>query len=753
MPRRKFQKAFVDPISLIGITFLIITLTVGVSATNNPVKKFLIDSLAGGRVKSCDDYGSAAKRNACKDAQEETSDEAVVNQAYRNAHPNQYPVTDSKGNHLSNEQQIEILTKFASTANPDPVSIGDIKAMCPTCNNNTLRNYATNSLNSFYYDKTKINQIEAQYQQEVQAKAAADAAQAVKIAQQKEQARLENIRKTQIAARDKKQAEAEVAAQIAQKAKQQMLEDQIIRERNLAVAQANQKRIAAEAIAQARLAEEQRLAQIVQEQDIERIRLERAEEEAQKLTDKLAEQQKGLQALEDARLEANRIIAEKENKPSYWDTLFHGDPNIKITDLGTTGLGGGNATVLPPPAEVIDTVKNPGGIYKYALENTISFGAGLATATVVTPGAPAFIMETALSNPLVQRVLPYVLWADFADSATAGVQCAASGDASSPACSAAVASVLAPPGAGLADDFADAMSTLRPRSPLNLNPLSGLSGDFSFPTSVADFDMTPSVGTSIDNVISNINPNPTETLTQAINPSDMLFAPRDITNIPDDMARAMVDEKVIQPIADKFDIAPELNSLDTPITSRVPVADQLTDWVSTTRNNITEAWDRNIINGPIGDIILDHPVRVVEPVQQIKTNYANVEIDVNSGVVTRNPLLETEINILGKNDSKFGYESYDEYLDQQINAPAKYYEQYGGQEGIPRFLGYTESGGFDIEYIPGTTLDKFEGILTQTEINNTLAMVKRQQDLTGLAHGDIKPKNTIGILIQTELTT
>lgn len=623
MPKRKFQKAFVDPISLIGITFLIITLTVGVSATNNPVKKFLIDSLAGGRVKSCDDYGSAAKRNACKDAQEETSDEAVVNQAYRNVHPNQYPVTDSKGNHLSNEQQIEILTKFASTANPDSTSFNDVKAMCPTCNNNTLRNYATNSLNSFYYDKTKINQIEAQYQQEVQAKAAvaATAAQAVQIAQQKEQARLENIRKTQIATKNKKQAEAEAAAQIRKKIEA----DRIVKE---AKAKLEKQRLESIRLRDQKLAEKQRLAKLVQEQDIERIRLERTK------TDRI---------VEDARLEANRLA--QENNPivpptttvpedtsilsRIADKFNNAVTSTGLTELGTTGLGGGNATILPPPAEVIDTVKNPGGIYKYALENTISFGAGLATATVVTPGAPAFIMETALSNPLVQRVLPYVLWADFADSATAGVQCATSGDASSPACSAAVASVLAPPGAGLADDFADAMSTLRPRSPLNLNPLS-------------------------------INPNPTETLAQAITPSEMLFAPRDITDIPNDMARAIgqvdapvvinpnipdvidvhldtppqvpvvadvtihpdvppqaqpaqtiaevFDEKIIKPITKRFDIAEELNNLDTPITPRTPVADQITDWVSTTRNNITEAWNRNIINGPSGDTIFGRPV-------------------------------------------------------------------------------------------------------------------------------------------------
>ncbi|EKE05144.1 MAG: hypothetical protein ACD_19C00425G0005 [uncultured bacterium] len=48
---------------VISIVFLIVTLIVAVSLTNNTVKKFIFGSEASG---TCDDLGSPSARNACK---------------------------------------------------------------------------------------------------------------------------------------------------------------------------------------------------------------------------------------------------------------------------------------------------------------------------------------------------------------------------------------------------------------------------------------------------------------------------------------------------------------------------------------------------------------------------------------------------------------------------------------------------------------------------------------------------------------
>jgi exopolysaccharide biosynthesis protein len=73
LKKNKYQKAFIDPISLIGIGFLLITLVVGIAVTNNPVKQLLInsrargnlgdDGKASGRVTSARDIGNAHDRN------------------------------------------------------------------------------------------------------------------------------------------------------------------------------------------------------------------------------------------------------------------------------------------------------------------------------------------------------------------------------------------------------------------------------------------------------------------------------------------------------------------------------------------------------------------------------------------------------------------------------------------------------------------------------------------------------------------
>ncbi|EKE04985.1 MAG: hypothetical protein ACD_19C00426G0007 [uncultured bacterium] len=684
MPKRKFEKAFVDPISLIGIGFLLITLTVGVTVTNNPVRKFFIDSLAGGRVKSCDDYGSAAKRNACKDAQEETQDEAVINQAYRNAHPSQYPVTDSKGNHLSNEQQIEILTRFAQTANPDQVSINNVKAMCPTCNSYTLRNYATSSLNTFYYDKTKINQIEAQYQQEVQAKAAAEAAtaaQAAQIAQQQaEQARLaDEQRNKSVCLQDggvwsnsncsyKEQKEAIARTQELIK----------LRDEKAAADAAQAAQIAqhqAQDIEKARLEKEEAdriAAQIKQRDELEAQRL------ANEARDIAIETEKARVALEYAKLEANRIaqenniVASRFNQnpitntttnetdksttaqdselQNYWYTLFHGDPNVKITGLGTAGLDGGNDLPALPQSAVTSSE----GYNRYATGTVVSGGIGALTGGLVyVPVAPAIINDV-LSIKGVAQVL---VASDLIDLGATGIGCQMGNQ---DACAAFVATATIPGPTGsmnlISDSIDDAFSVLRPRSPLNLNPLSGLSGDFSFPTSIADFDITPSVGTQIDNAISNVFNNINQPLRTNLTNNEV--------DLPNDMMKALLPnsttpktEAIILP--NDFQAGPRV--FDTtvegipPSTDLTPVADQITDWVKTTRNNIAEAWNTRVVNGPIGDAIfgkpvlesLDTPVIRYEP-----TDFSNSFTDFGPNVRTDEAIVNHPIPL--GNDSSVG---------------------------------------------------------------------------------------------------
>lgn len=151
-------------------------------------------------------------------------------------------------------------------------------------------------------------------------------------------------------------------------------------------------------------------------------------------------------------------------QPSFWDQfstavnnseLFSGEDGIPY------GLGGGNAPVVMAPPSVLLS-DNPQDFVDFYKGVAYSMGAGAAIgATVLAPA----IVPAVLSNPIVQGALPYIAAADVADTTIAMTQCAASTNQNSPACQTAVLSLIAPPGAGFADDVADLVNSLA--KPLN----------------------------------------------------------------------------------------------------------------------------------------------------------------------------------------------------------------------------------------------------------------------------------------------
>ncbi|HJY98804.1 MAG TPA: protein phosphatase 2C domain-containing protein [Patescibacteria group bacterium] len=73
-PAAKSQKGVIDPLSLFGVLFLVVSLFSIVFATSNPAQKWLIDSLAGGRVRNCSDLGSPQARRDCENELKDTGD-------------------------------------------------------------------------------------------------------------------------------------------------------------------------------------------------------------------------------------------------------------------------------------------------------------------------------------------------------------------------------------------------------------------------------------------------------------------------------------------------------------------------------------------------------------------------------------------------------------------------------------------------------------------------------------------------------
>lgn len=106
--KRKFQKGVVDPISLIAVLFLVVTLTVGTAVTTN--KDFslnMFEKASGG----CEDKGSPKARQACRKAEEYDPNDAV-NVAYRKAHPETYSTTTvNKLQPDGSTQVVEVTTK------------------------------------------------------------------------------------------------------------------------------------------------------------------------------------------------------------------------------------------------------------------------------------------------------------------------------------------------------------------------------------------------------------------------------------------------------------------------------------------------------------------------------------------------------------------------------------------------------------------------------------------------------------------
>ncbi|MEK7536592.1 MAG: hypothetical protein AAB559_02325, partial [Patescibacteria group bacterium] len=121
-----------------------------------------------------------------------------------------------------------------------------------------------------------------------------------------------------------------------------------------------------------------------------------------------------------------------------------------LTGLGTTGLGGGNAYIAPVPMNIINS-DNSGDLYNYILGNTISTGVGFASATLLTPGAPVFVFETATAIPGAIQALTL---SDLADNAITGVLCSRGNQE---ACAAFTATALIPGPAGSVNLIADSI--------------------------------------------------------------------------------------------------------------------------------------------------------------------------------------------------------------------------------------------------------------------------------------------------------
>jgi len=97
-----------------------------------------------------------------------------------------------------------------------------------------------------------------------------------------------------------------------------------------------------------------------------------------------------------------------------------------------------------------------------------------------------------------------------------------------------------------------------------------------------------------------------------------------------------------------------------------------------------------------------------------------------------------------------------------VNNEISFYEQYGGQAGIPKLKGFVYDAqnnliGYQQEFIPGQTLNDFYrsgGRLTQGQIDEAVNELKQIQNITGRAHGDLATKgkvdNTNNIIIQPD---
>ena len=116
--------------------------------------------------------------------------------------------------------------------------------------------------------------------------------------------------------------------------------------------------------------------------------------------------------------------------------------------------------------------------------------------------------------------------------------------------------------------------------------------------------------------------------------------------------------------------------------------------------------------------------------------FAQVKIDTTKLTVTKNPYPIEHF-------PEYDQLTYEIYLELDFRNTTQFYEQFGGQNGIPRLIGTTPEGGFITEFIPGVPLSDFKGTLTTQEIDNAILKLEKIHEFTGLTHGDLNPGNII----------
>ncbi len=168
-------------LSLFSTLFILSSIAVTVVITNDTVQKQVIESFAK-TTAACAGLGSPTARKECEAANEASAD-TEVNQAYRNAHPKEYPAQDSTGNRLSNSQQIDLMSKFAN-GDANPKVAKDIASVCKSLNSNCgdLDKFVLTKIKTFTKDKDTIAEFTQKIAEKKAATAKAAAAKAAQIA-------------------------------------------------------------------------------------------------------------------------------------------------------------------------------------------------------------------------------------------------------------------------------------------------------------------------------------------------------------------------------------------------------------------------------------------------------------------------------------------------------------------------------------------------------------------------------------------
>lgn len=223
----------------------------------------------------------------------------------------------------------------------------------------------------------------------------------------------------------------------------------------------------------------------------------------------------------------------------------------KLEGLGTYGLGGGNAYVAPVPQNIIKS-QNNSDLYNYMLGNTISAGAGFASATLVTPGAPAFVFETITAVPGAIKALTL---SDLADTAVTGAMCA---QGNQEACAAFTATALIPGPTGSVNLITDSIE--------------------DFATSWAGTGSV--VNKIINNIPSQAVPNADEIL-NAMAPHAPIGNP--VPKTLDNPLTSVVDNSFVKNLPSDFQVEPNIvdftNSNSIPPATEIKIPQKFTNWV------------------------------------------------------------------------------------------------------------------------------------------------------------------------------